>query len=252
MILSQSIAKTVIKASSLILSGATAVGLSGAALAHHHPTAHSSNDATSIFLPPTDETHTTSRAGGSRSAAGCRNDAETAILTAIAPQQQVGLTAAAHPTVLVYVPETSAQQLYFSVKTTSGQGHYETVLPLSQADSLVALALPTEAPPLAMGETYEWGVGLICPSGQTDMPWQQGQIKRVALPAALPNPPLERAAALGQLGLWYDTVTALTLARQNAPLSSPQQTNLLNSWAQILDWTGATAPATESILSTMR
>lgn len=235
------------QAACLSLCGAIALGLLPSAVAASPRAARSAQSA-SIFVPPTRETHSTSRAGGSRNPGGCRHDSAQAVLTAIAPQAQVGLTTAAAPKLLVYVPETSAQQLYFSVKTASGAGHYEAVVPIAQPDRVVALSLPAEAA-LAEGETYSWGVGLICPSGQTDMPWAQGKLQRVAARIPLPDTPLDQAIALGQAGLWYDAVAALEVARDTAP--GPQQSELLRHWSQLLDWTGAAPPATESILSTM-
>ncbi|MGB3614034.1 MAG: DUF928 domain-containing protein [Elainellaceae cyanobacterium] len=245
---------------SLALAVAIAVGsicgVAPSASADSRPRTRSSQDtAPPIFVPPTDETHTSSRAGGSRGASECRQDSGATVLAAIAPEDQVGLTTASHPTVLVYIPDTSAQQIYFSIKAASGEGHYEAILPIPQRDSIVALSLPTDAAPLAVGETYGWGVGLICTSGQTDMPWEQGQIRRVLSPAAtLPNPPLEQATALGQAGLWYDAVEVLRRAQPTAAqqaLDSSQQGRLQHSWTQLLDWAGVEASTADSILSSL-
>ena len=232
------------KFTALLLLNAAALGLTASDVsAIPRRTARSTSSA-AIFVPPTDETHSSSRAGGSRSTAACQQDSAAAALTAIAPQNRVGLTAAAQPTMLVYIPETSAQQLYFSVKTAAGEGHYEAVLPITQTGSVTALSLPAESP-LALGTTYTWGVGLLCSAGQTDLPWVAGRIQRVPPLVALPEAGVERAIALGQAGLWYDAVSELSRAADD-PLSA---STVLGHWRELLSWTGASAATAESILS---
>ena len=57
---------------------------------------------------------------------------------------------------------TSATELFFSVKTEAKQLHYQFSLPLSGQAGLVRLQLPEQAPPLEVGENYQWFLALKC------------------------------------------------------------------------------------------
>lgn len=191
------------------------------------------------FTPPTDDEQTDSRAGGSRRITQqCRQDPPVEVgLTALAPVNQVGLTASSQPTVFVYLPETTAQHLYLSFEAVTGDVHAEKIVPIPTSGGLVALELPLPGAALVPGQTYRWGVSLLCPSGQTDMPWDEGYLQQVSLPTApaTAKAPLTSVQQLGQHGLWYDTLAEL-VRLQSLSVSPIAQASIDETWNQMLNW----------------
>lgn len=195
------------------------------------------------FEPPTDDRLDDSAGGATRPASvRCRNDAESALpLSALLPERQVGLTAAARPSFFVYLPPTSAREAYFSLKTQDGDAEvevYGTLVSLAGREGVLQIELPETAPELERDRTYSWQFGVLCNPAQTDMPWIEGQVRRVA-PAARPAnfdalSPLERAAWAGQVGLWYDT---LALVAQEYS-TRPEDAILSDTWTNLLSAAG--------------
>lgn len=193
--------------------------------------------ADAVFVPPTGDRQSDSSAGGTRRLVQrCRQDPPERLgLTALAPENYVGLTVQEQPVVFVYVPETSAQQLYVSLKALDGEERYEEIVSLQTSSAVMALRLPLEQEQLPQEQTYRWGVGLLCASGQTDMPWDYGYIRRVEGEATLPSEvSAERLRALGAQGLWYDTVATVMQAHQRPQLQG--QTVFQKAWVQLLSW----------------
>lgn len=174
------------------------------------------------FEPPTDDRLDDSGGGASRPVdRQCHADESTPIpMAAVMPEDRgTGLTLASHPTVLAYVPPTSAREALFSLKDEAGEIVYQHTLTLTQSDGVASIALPTDAPPLALEETYEWSLGILCEPVQTDFPIATGKIRRIPQTVELGDrmTPLERAALYGQSGLWYDTVAILDRMRRSQP-----------------------------------
>lgn len=190
-----------------------------------------------IFQPPTDEKADDSRGGASRpSAIKCRGDrASDVALTALIPHSNQGLTVASHPTFFVYVPPTSAPQIYFSLKDENNLGIYQTMLPISGQEGVISISLPTDQPALEIGQTYSWSVGLVCQPTQTDMPWVKGTVQRVETEASIAasqpgaNPTIYRAVLYARSGIWYDTLTTLFQLRQPDNLTSDLTDNLTSN-----------------------
>ncbi|MEM7761779.1 MAG: DUF928 domain-containing protein [Cyanobacteria bacterium P01_A01_bin.40] len=194
------------------------------------------------FDPPAKDMPRSSVGGASRTIGQCLNTTNDSArsFSALLPTSSPALTAASHPTILAYLPKTSAQNVFFSWHGEDNQDHYQTILPLEQKAGIVSLNLPKNAPPLEVGKSYQWAVGIMCDGRlQPDSPMIQGQVKRVELASTVQNSldddiSLKNAALYGENGLWYET--AATLAELIA--AEPNNKNFTSNWQELLNSVG--------------
>ena len=207
-----------------------------------------------LFEPPTDEKVDNSRGGASRPAdVKCIQDkAYSSPLTALMPQSGVGLTVASRPTLLVYVPVTTATQVHLTMRDATQGEVYQGWLPIPQipqTGGIVSLTLPTDSPELTVGETYHWSLALLCQPAQTDLPIISGQIRRVERSEDMANEPhqslLRQAVVYGQLGVWHDMLTSLSTLRQTQPDNHAVEAN----WFELLQVENLGAIATMPLLN---
>lgn len=218
---------------------------------HYRETTLSQIPTHIVFEPPTDEKAQDTRGGASRPAAvKCSLDEATELpLTSLMPESNQGLTARGHPTFYVYVPPTSAQKLYFSIKDENNKGIYQSIIAGPNSAGIVRVSLPEDRPPLKIGKTYTWSLGIMCEPTQTDMPWVQGQVRRIELNLAPNNEyssatKLETAASYGKAGIWYDALNVIAELRR----SQPEDSSLAEIWTNFLTSAGLEAISTEPLL----
>lgn len=154
-------------------------------------------------------------------------------VTLLTPQGNSGLTASARPTFMASIDQTSANQVFFSLKNEDESYFFEMTMSLPSSESnLVKFSLPDNAPPLEMGEQYRWSVAVICGSKLgPDSPWASGWVERVEAvdqEAVAALQPLEQASYYGKAGLWYDTVAVLASHRENNGIDAD------SAWGQLL------------------
>lgn len=191
------------------------------------------------FDPPAGERPKNTAGGASRSIGRCIKQAENMALpfTPLIPSSNQGLTVASHPTVLAYLPKTSADRVYFSWHDESSNNHYQTILPIKNQGGIVSLTLPQNAPPLEIGKNYKWSLAIMCDKKlQPDSPTIEGQIKRVAvesnLSVLLSNAgALETAAIYGEAGIWYETLNTLAKLK----MAQPRNPTLSYNWQELLN-----------------
>jgi Domain of Unknown Function (DUF928) len=163
-----------------------------------------------------------------------------AALVAMLPQSYSGTTIAAHPTIMVYVPESTAKTAVFSLKDDTGNMVYQQQLDVSGKAGLVAIALPANAPALAMNQNYQWYMALqVDGELNPSTPYVDGWIQRVAASPALTTAMqqadvLKQAEVLGANGVWYDCVAKLAGLRA----SQPDRPDLDKHWAELLESVG--------------
>ena len=194
------------------------------------------------FDPPGEDMPQSSLGGASRNGGRCLNVANDSAISfsALLPTSHSALTAASHPTILAYLPETTAQQVFYSWRDENNQDHYQIILPIEQKQGIVSLNLPKTAPPLEVGKNYQWAVGIMCDGRlQPDSPTIQGQIKRVELTSAIQHSldseiSLKNAAVYGKNGLWYETVATLA----SLITAQPKDANLASNWQELLNSVG--------------
>ena len=194
------------------------------------------------FNPPLEDQPKTSQGAASRCIGECNNQITNPNLSLVPliPASAKGLTVASHPTVLVYLPQTSAQKVLFSWRDENNNDHYQTTLTLNHQGGVVSLTLPEDAPPLEVGKNYRWGLAII-PEGKLkpDTPTIEGQIQRVALDSTicdrLENANLlETAVIYGEAGIWYETIATLAKLKTAAP----NDQNLAANWEYLLTSVG--------------
>jgi Domain of Unknown Function (DUF928) len=191
-------------------------------------------------------------AGGASRGGGCPVEVTNlgGCIMPVMPITKTGLTVAEHPTLFIYVPATSANALFFSLRDENNNHLYQTEIPLTGKSGIVSVKLPDNAPGLEIGKSYRWAFALIGSEGlKPDSPGVEGKIKRVELNLAPKSElemvkPLERAVLYGKNGVWYDTVTALAEALR----SQPNDANLAAAWEDLLKSVGLNAIATQPLL----
>lgn len=201
------------------------------------------NTTTQIFFrPPDDEEPPPTRGAGSRNDRLCAEDASSRVnglrnerpaLTALALANRVGRTWAEHPTVWVYVPETSARQIVLSLREKGGQLHSQRFVEITDEAGIVGVPMDEDTPPLEVGKVYQWAVVMICgdrpnPNDPFVMAWIQRVEPAEPLNSSLSA--LEKAAEYAELGIWYDVLTVLAEERR----SRPTDPALRKIWADFL------------------
>ena len=161
-------------------------------------------------------------------------------ITPLIPTATQALTVQSHPTLLVYLPQTSAKKAYFAVRDENEDYDYQTILPVSDSAGIVSLTLPKDAPDLSVDKEYQWSLILMCDGKlRPDSPVATGSIKRVAstpyMAQKLPGGNLlESAAIFGEAGIWYDTVAALAQLKT----ARPNDDFISNNWQNLLATAG--------------
>lgn len=161
-------------------------------------------------------------------------------------QSNSGLTVRPHPTLLAYVPPSSASTAFFSLKDENGRIHYQTTVPLSKG-GVVKITIPQSARPLALGKQYSWGLAVLC-SGELgpNSPFVTSWIQRVPPSAQMAahlsqSASIEQATLYGTQGIWYDTLATLFTLKQQ----QPGDVNLRSTWRDLLSAVGLSEVAAE-------
>ena len=159
-------------------------------------------------------------------------------LIALIPHSASGLTLKAYPTFFVYIPPTSAQEVFFSLRDETGQVTYQTTLPIANlpiaAGGILRVDLPDTAPALQVGKSYQWGIALLSAGKlRPDSPFIASWIQRSQTSPAIADaePSLENAALYGSSGIWYDALSTLADLRQQ----QPDNTELTIIWQNLLN-----------------
>lgn len=186
--------------------------------------------------------------GGSRG--GC--PFATKRLTALVPENNLGLTVAPHPTFFFYIPQTPTPQMVeFVLLDDNDRQVYKTTFMTTGASEIIHLSLPASKalPPLAIGKNYHWYFSMLCnPANRAEDVFVEGWIKRVE-----PNPVLalklekassqERAALYASAGFWHEALVALAKARRDRPNDSAIAAN----WTKLLQFVGLDTIAQEPL-----
>ena len=192
-------------------------------------------------------------AGGASRGGGCPQEVVTkgGCVIPVMPNTAEGLTVAEHPTFFVYIPETSAKEIFFSLVDENQVTQYQTKIPITNKGGVMAFKLPDSAPPLVVGKNYQWTFIVIGDLGlRPDSPGVQGGIKRIepasTLIGELQNKNLvERAALYAKNGIWYDTITSLASASK----AQSSTANITPIWQDLLTSVGLQEIANKPLLN---
>jgi hypothetical protein len=207
-----------------------------------------------LFKPPAYDKRP-ERTVGAGSRGGCPQDFTSASISdelsrrlplkALVPPSNIGLTMAERPTFWMYLPQTSATQIVLSVQKQDTSSHSQWFFPVPSTAGIVSLQLPADAPPLQIGETYQWAAVLVCgerpgPNDPTVTAW----VKRVPVSNTMAqSTAADRVSWNGEQGLWYDMLTALAQEVR----SQPSNADLSGTWADVLTSEGLEKIALEPI-----
>ena len=161
-------------------------------------------------------------------------------LIPLLPTGSRSLTMESHPTLLVYIPETSATKALFSVRDADEDYDYQTIMPIGDRAGIVSLTLPNDAPALDINHEYKWSLILMCDNKlRPDSPVVQGDVMRVTADSYVTSKlaqadSLESAVIYGNAGIWYDTVSTLAKLKAN----NPKDSSINSSWSSLLNSVG--------------
>jgi hypothetical protein len=110
------------------------------------------------FEPPGDDRPQSTGVGGSRDDFACAPGEEP--IQALTPTKVS--TSEPHPTILLDLPETMAQEALLSFRGITVDYTQRVFLPLPDQPQVVGLTLPQNAPPLVVGEEYQWSLAIVC------------------------------------------------------------------------------------------
>jgi hypothetical protein len=190
------------------------------------------------FVPPPPSSAGTPR--GRRSGGASRDDcpAVGTPLTALVPDNNLGLTIAESPTFWFFVPQlpATARSGEFVLQDEKHNDVYRTPFSLSGKPGVVSIRLPSNLQSsLKTDQMYRWYFRIYCQPQTTSVYfWVEGWVKQVALNPSLESQ-LEAAKpreyiAYAENGIWHEALTKLAELR----LSDPQNATLSENWTQLL------------------
>ncbi|MEB3211721.1 MAG: DUF928 domain-containing protein [Leptolyngbyaceae bacterium] len=188
---------------------------------------------TTNFAPSNNGVPSDTVGGGSRNSGMCptNSDSYGTRLTPIVADNSQNLTTLERPSVLVHIQNESVSQLFLSVKDEQGNYEYQTLVSIPEESGILNITLPDDAPPLVIGNTYQWSLVIVCgESLRADDPLVQGLIQRVEGTATGQGASMNQVVEYGNLGVWYDTIATLATIRQ----AQPEDAELLSMWNQLL------------------
>ncbi|NJR75715.1 MAG: DUF928 domain-containing protein [Scytonema sp. CRU_2_7] len=206
------------------------------------------------FRPPRILAPRESTGGASRGGNGClsaQTASQNASVTPVLPSSRIGFTVKERPTMLVYIPQTSAKKALFSLQDEQKRNHYQTTINLPEKSGVIAIQLPESAPALQTGKNYQWSLSMICSAQlEPDSPLVNGWIQRVQSPVSLKHhdhssPSLKLVSHLADNGVWYDTASELARLKK----AHPQNPTITVSWQQLLDSVGLNAIANQPLIN---
>lgn len=213
-----------------------------------------------VFQPRSDQKTPQRTVGGGRrnenrcSVAGTSpplstNQSQDLSLMALLPSNSLGTTLSSHPSLLVYVPATSAQVAELTLEDENSTGLYQTTIPLPAAPGIVSFELPKTEAGLEVGKSYKWVFSLICnPSGPQN-PFIEAWVQRVK-PGTTLSQRLSSTKGLDQVmlyassGIWHEALSVLATLRRN----QPEAPELVSAWQELLQSAGLGAGVTTAPL----
>ncbi|MEM6611138.1 MAG: DUF928 domain-containing protein [Cyanobacteria bacterium P01_C01_bin.72] len=180
--------------------------------------------------------------GGASRGDQCPTDSmdQSLSLTPLLPVGSRSLTMESHPTLLVYIPKTSAKTALFSIRDANEDYDYLTKMTISDRAGIVSLTIPDDAPALDVNQEYQWSLSLLCDNKlRPDSPVAQGDIMRVATDNSLIDQLghadlLESAVIYGKAGLWDETISSLAELKS----INPTDQDISDNWEGLLTSVG--------------
>lgn len=184
----------------------------------------------------------TSGSSGPRQSSGTATrsprSSQLAAVRGLVPPSLSGTTIAAHPTILAYLPRSTATTALLRLSNEADQVIYQASLPVSGQAGILTIPLPETMPALTVGQSYQWQLVLeISDQLARSKPQATGWMQRIAVPpevALQSAEPLRQARTLCSQGIWYDCAASLATLRS----AQPHDPTLQQHWAELLTSVG--------------
>ncbi|HEY9606058.1 MAG TPA: DUF928 domain-containing protein [Allocoleopsis sp.] len=160
-----------------------------------------------------------------------------------APRQDVesvavDSTISSHPTLFVNIPaEVSATKAELLVQNEAGDREiYDTTFQLTGKPGIVGIRIPNTAPPLEVGQKYQWQFSVFCdPNDSTDRLSTSSWIERISIDPTLASrieraTPREQLSIYAEAGIWQDMLSTLA----ELLYSNPNDQSLAQDWASLM------------------
>ncbi len=161
-------------------------------------------------------------------------------LAALMPEDNLGVTASANPSLFFFVPQSTAKSAELMILTEEGELLATQEIPVTGSAGILKVTLDPRKATLQPGQKYQWIFSLTCKPNEPDAnPFVTGWIERAALDSNLAAvitaaPPAERLPLLAANQLWNDTLATLaTLQQQN-----PNDPAMKQQWQDVLQAAG--------------
>jgi Domain of Unknown Function (DUF928) len=171
-------------------------------------------------------------------------------LTALMPQESLGLTVAPRPTFFWSVPKTAVQTAQFLLLSDNDTKIvYEATLPLPAA-GIVEFTLPANAPALEVGKQYHWYLTIACNLDVSDTGLRaEGWVERTKLELALSQAlkmakPEQYSKIYAEAGIWHEALMALANQRR----TNPKDPKVMASWKKLLESVGLNKVVTQPLV----
>lgn len=194
-----------------------------------------------------------SRSSGSQ----CRKDANTKLsLISLMPDNNFGLTLSNNPTLLFYIPPTSARTAEFIIKDDEDRDIYRKTLALTGMPGIISVPAMEESniPVLQIDRNYQWYFVIICnPNNRFDDISVQGWLQRMEASPVLTEEikqaqGIDRVAVYAKNGIWYDAIATIAQLRYQYP----NNTELAKSWQELLKSVGLEQVVNEPLINCCR
>lgn len=188
---------------------------------------------------------------GGATRGGCSSSDRT--LTALVPANNLGMTTTQYPVIFFYVPQTSAETLELSLLDENDNEIYQKNLTPNKSGGIASINFSTlpGLQPLQVGKSYHWYLSIVCNTQDRSADiFVDGWVQRIKLDPALQSELQQvslsdRASLYAVNDIWYDSLAALFEIRK----SSPNNSALVNQWADLLDSVGLDQIAREPLVS---
>jgi Domain of Unknown Function (DUF928) len=187
---------------------------------------------------------------GGATRGGCVGSGTT--LTALVPDNNVGMTTTQYPVIFFYVPQTSAQVLELSLLDENDNEIYQKNLTPNKTGGIASVnfsSLPG-LKPLEVGKSYHWYLSIVCNTKDRSADifvdsWVQRIKPDPALQSVLQQAPMgDRSSLYAVNGIWYDSLAALYETRK----SNPNNSGTVNEWTELLNSVGLDKVAKEPLV----
>ncbi|MFN4280091.1 DUF928 domain-containing protein [Thermosynechococcus sp.] len=214
----------------------TAISNVEAYIARDRYAAQSSNRLTFV---PTNRGMPGQRVAGATRFGECTQGALTKIV-ALVPDNNLGMTAAANPSLFFFVPQSMAKSAELLLLSEAGDLLLTQKVPLNGKAGILPVTVDASKAKLQPGQKYQWIFSLTCKPNEPDAnPFVTGWIERADVDKNLAQviaamPAADRLPLLATSQLWNDTLATLVELQQ----SNPNDAAIKQQWQDVLKSAG--------------